>query len=336
MLGTPFYNRLLRKYVVAFGTLFNNITLVRFASDGVTEKDRIKVPIAYAPKEKYISPLEQDPDLTRNVQVILPRMAFEMVGLSYDPMRKQETNLKRKFVTPGYSNRITSSYVDTPYDINFELSIMVRNIEDGNQIVEQILPYFAPAYSMSINLNSAFPNEFRTIPITLNSVNQSIDYEGNYETTRSIIWTLSFTMKAWFSGPSLTQNTINTVITNIINDAYNYVSGDTNHVTVNLSGVGNTHFRYGDLVYQGPNAADATAVGQVVDWNTTTDRLTIKVLGGAYKANVRIWAADSNGSANISSFYVNPTQSVRIVVTPNPIDALPNSDYGYTTTITEY
>ena len=80
MLGTPFYNRLLRKYVVAFGTLFNNITLVRFATDGITEKDRIKVPIAYAPKEKYISPLEQDPDLTRNVQVILPRMAFEMVG----------------------------------------------------------------------------------------------------------------------------------------------------------------------------------------------------------------------------------------------------------------
>lgn len=335
MLGSPFYNRLLRKYVVAFGTLFNNITMVRYATDGVTEKDRIKVPIAYAPKEKYISTLTQDEDLNRNTQVILPRMAFEMVGISYDPMRKQETNLKRKFVTPGYSNRITSTYVDTPYDINFELSIMVRNIEDGNQIIEQILPYFAPAYSMSVNLNPAFPNEFRTIPITLNNVNQSIDYEGNYETTRSIIWTLSFTMKAWFSGPSLTQNTINTVITNVINDSYNYVR-DTDQVTFNLSEVGNTEFKYGDLIYQGPNAADATAVGQVIEWNTNTNRLTVRILGGSYKTNTKIWAADSNGSANISSLYVTPKTSVKIVVTPNPINALPNSDYGYTTTITEY
>jgi hypothetical protein len=311
--------------------------MVRYKSDGVTEQDRIKVPIAYAPKEKFISPLQQDPDLSRNVQVILPRMAFEMVGISYDPMRKQETNLKRKFVTPGYSNRITSSYVDTPYDINFELSIMVRNIEDGNQIVEQIIPYFAPAYSMSINLNPSTPNEFRTIPITLNSINQSIDYEGNYETTRAIIWTLTFTMKAWFSGPSLTQNTINTVITNVITDTYNYAQLDKNdHVILDLSEVGNTEFRYGDLVYQGSNAADATAVGQVVDWNTNTNRLTIRVLGGSYISNTRIWAADSNGSGTVSGFYVNPVSSVRIVVTPNPIDALPNSDYGYTTTITEY
>ena len=335
MFGAPFYNRLLRKYVVAFGTLFNNITMVRYATDGITEKDRVKVPIAYAPKEKYISTIAQDPDLNRNTQVILPRMAFEMVGIQYDPMRKQETNLRRKFVTPGYSNRITSTYVDTPYDINFELSIMVRNIEDGNQIVEQIIPYFAPAYSMSINLNPAFPTEFRTIPITLNSITQSIDYEGNYETTRAIIWTLGFTMKAWFSGPGLTQNTINTVITNLVDDSYKYIR-NTEQVTVNLTDVGNTSFRYGDLVYQGPNAADALAVGQVVDWNSDAGRLTIKILGGAYRVNTRIWAADSGGSANVASFYVSPTQTVKIIVTPNPIDALPNSDYGYTTTIVEY
>lgn len=309
--------------------------MVRYKVDGVTEQDRVKVPISYAPKEKYISPLTQDPDLNRNTQVILPRMAFEMIGIAYDPMRKQETNLKRKYVTPGYPNRITSNYVDTPYDITFELSIMVRNIEDGNQIVEQILPYFAPAYSMSINLNSNYPNEFRTIPITLNSVNQSIDYEGNYETTRAIIWTLSFTMKAWFFGPAATQNTINTVVTNIINDSYNYVK-NTEQVTLNLFDVGETEFRYGDLVYQGPNAADATAVGQVVDWNTNQNRLTLRIFGGAYKTNTRIWAATSNGSANISSFFVKPTSAVTITITPNPIDALPNSDYGYTTVITEY
>lgn len=187
---------------------------------------------------------------------------------------------------------------------------------------------------MSLNLNPAFPNDFRTIPITLNAINQSIDYEGNYETTRAIIWTLSFTMKAWFSGPSLTQNTINTVIVNVVDDSYKYIL-NTEQVTINLGDVGNTSFRYGDLVYQGPNAADATAVGQVTDWNSTTNRLTIKVLGGAYRANARIWAADSNGSANVTSFFVTPVNTVRIVVTPNPIDALPNSDYGYTTTITE-
>lgn len=335
MFGTPFYNRLLRKYVVAFGNMFNNITMVRYKNDGVTEQDRIKVPITYAPKEKYISTLKQDPDLNRNSQILLPRMAFEMVAISYDPMRKQETNLKRKYATPGYPNRITSTYVDTPYDINFELSIMVRNIEDGNQIVEQILPYFTPAYSMSLNLNSNFPNEFRTIPITLNAVNQSIDYEGNYESTRAIIWTLSFTMKAWFFGPSATQNTINTVTTNIIDNSFNYVV-DREQITLNLFDFGQTAFKYGDLVYQGSNPADATAVGQVLEWNKGTNRLTVKILGGSYRANTRIWAAKSNGSANISSFYVNPKSAITITITPNPINAMPNSDYGYTTVITEY
>lgn len=336
MFGNPFYNRALRKYVVAFGNLFNNITMIRYKTDGETEVDRMKVPLSYGPKEKYISKITQDLDLNRSVQTILPRMAFEIVGITYDPMRKQETTMKRKRAISGVSNRISSTYVETPYDINFELSIMVRNIEDGNQIVEQILPYFAPQYSMSINTNSAFPDEYKTIPITLNSVNQSIDYEGNYESTRSIVWTLSFTMKAWISGPAATQNVITTVINNIYDESSKISIINDNQLSINMTNVTGNVFRYGDLVYQGTNPADATAVGTVIDWISGINRLTIKTLGGNFSLNVRTWALSTNGSAMASTFFIPDTKIINIVVTPNPATANGSGDYGYTTVIREY
>jgi len=336
MFGNPFYNRMLRKYVVAFGNLFNNITMIRYRSDGETEVDRMKVPLSYGPKEKYISKIEQDLDLNRSVQTILPRMAFEIVGISYDAMRKQETTMKRKRSIAGVSNRISSTYVETPYDINFELSIMVRNIEDGNQIVEQILPYFAPQYSMSINTNSAYPDEYRTIPITLNSVNQSIDYEGNYESTRAIVWTLAFTMKAWISGPSATQNVITTVITNLYDESAKISLINDSQLTMVMANISGNVFKYGDLVYQGTNPADATAVGTVLDWQEPANRLTIKVLGGSYSLNVRTWALNTNGSAIPSRFFIPDTKVVTITVTPDPPTANGSGDYGYTTSITEY
>lgn len=336
MFGTPFYNRALRKYVVAFGNLFNNITMIRYKTDGVTEVDRMKVPLSYGPKEKYISKLVQDLDLNRNVQVQLPRMAFEIIGIAYDPMRKQETTMKRKRSISGSSNRISSTYVETPYDINFELSIMVRNIEDGNQIVEQILPYFAPQYSMSINTNSAFPDEYRTVPVTLNSVNQSIDYEGNYESTRSIVWTLAFTMKAWISGPTATQNVITSVITNIYDESAKISIMNDNQLSINMANVSGNVFRYGELVYQGTNPADATAVGTVSDWLSSASRLTIKVLGGNFSLNVRTWALDTNASAIASTFFIPDKKVINIVVTPNPATANGSGDYGYTTVIREY
>ena len=257
MFGNPFYNALIRKYVVAFGNLFNNITMVRYRQDRTTEVDRMIVPLSFGPKEKFISKIEQDPDLNRNTQTILPRMSFEIVGYAYDPMRKQETNLKYRSTIPGTSNRARSRYIGTPYDINFELSILVRNIEDGNQIVEQILPYFSPEYTMSLALLSDFPDDIRSIPVTLNAVNQSIDYEGDYESTRMIIWTLSFTMKAWMFGSTSTQNVITTAITNIY-DSSSKITYLRDQIALNMTALaGNSSYKFDDLVYQGANPQDA-------------------------------------------------------------------------------
>ena len=336
MFSTPFYNAILRKYVVGFGNLFNNITIVRYRQDRTTEVDRMIVPLSYGPKEKYISKVAQDPDLNRNVQTILPRMSFEIVGINYDPMRKQETNLKYRSAIPGVSNQAKTRYIGTPYDINFELSLMVRNIEDGNQIVEQILPYFAPAYNISLAILSDFPDDARTIPVTLNSVNQSIDYEGDYETTRMIIWTLAFTMKAFIFGPTSTQNVITTAISNM----YDYSSKITNlrdQISLNMTDlIGNSSYKFDDVVYQGSNPQDSTAVGTVVEWiGSPINRLTLKVLGGSFKLNTETWSTSTNAAGNISSFFIPDKKIITITVTPNPSTANVSSDYGYTTVIKE-
>jgi len=337
MFGTPFYNALIRKYVVAFGNLFNNITMIRYKQDRTTEVDRMIVPLSYGPKEKFISKITQDPDLNRNTQTILPRMSFEIVGLAYDPMRKQETNLRYRSTIPGIPNRARSRYIGTPYDINFELSILVRNIEDGNQIVEQILPYFSPEYSMSLNLLSDFPDDVRTVPITLNAVNQSIDYEGDYESTRMIVWTLSFTMKAWVFGPTSTQNVITTAIANIY-DASSKFKLPVDQVALNMVDLAaNSTYKFDDLVYQGTNQVDATAVGQVLEWiGSPINRLTIKVLGGSFKLNTETWSVSTNAAGNIGSFYIPDKKVITITVTPDPPTANATDDYGYTTVIREW
>ena len=337
MFGAPFYNAILRKYVVAFGNLFNNITMIRYKQDRVTEVDRIIVPLSYGPKEKYISKLRQDGDLDRPVQTLLPRMSFEMVALNYDPMRKQETNMKYRSVIPGVSNRMKTRYVGTPYDFNFELSIMVRNIEDGNQIVEQILPYFSPEYSLSLSLLPDFPDDIRTIPVTLNSVNQSIDYEGDYETTRMIVWTLSFTLKGFIFGPSSTANVITSANTNIFDYSTKIGNFIDSQATFNMIDLApGATYKFDDIVYQGTNAQDASAIGQVIEWTgAPMNRLTVKVLGGSFRLNAETWSVSTNAAANIGSFFIPETRVITINVKPNPETANAQSDYGYTTTITE-
>ena len=147
---TPFYNRTIRKMVVAFGTLFNNITMIRYNNDHDVEYERIKVPILYGPKEKFVTRITSDPDLTRSIANHVPRMSFELTGISYDATRKQVTVLKN-FGTSSINNQIRTQSVGVPYDFTFTLSLYVRNIEDGTQIVEQILPYFTPDYTLTVS-----------------------------------------------------------------------------------------------------------------------------------------------------------------------------------------
>ena len=142
-MANPTYNRIIRKLVVGFGNLFNDITLVRYNPDN-SEAERMLIPIAYAAKEDYVLRLQSDYNLEKKVQLTLPRLSFEMTGMTYDASRKQNTNIKNFAQTPS---GIQSQYNPVPYDFDFSLYLYVRNIEDGTQVIEHILPFFTPDYT---------------------------------------------------------------------------------------------------------------------------------------------------------------------------------------------
>lgn len=192
MFETPFYNETIKKVTIGFGALFSQIKVIRRnVNDPQAATQVVNVPIAYGPKEKFITRLDQDPDLTGNVYITLPRMAFEIVSYTYDQSRMTNRNNK---IQCKNGNGITSVYTPVPYNIDFQLSILTKGTEDSLAIIEQILPLFTPEYSMTIN---AIPelNITQDIPIILNGVSVSDDYEGDFAIRRLVTHTLSFTTK---------------------------------------------------------------------------------------------------------------------------------------------
>ena len=206
-----FYHEILRKTVVSFGTLFNNISIKHENSSGDVISE-IKVPLAYGPTQKFLARLEQSPDLNKPVQMTLPRMSFEFIGLNYDAQRKVTTT--QTFLTSSASNKTQEkkSYMPVPYNMEFELSIMTKLNDDMLQIIEQILPYFQPSYNLSVNLVEEI-GEKRDIPIILGSISMNDDYEGDFTTRRALIYTLRFTAKIYLFGPvsSASQDVIKKV-----------------------------------------------------------------------------------------------------------------------------
>jgi len=200
MFGTYFYHQTSRKMVVAFGSLFNTIEVRRTdSSDAVTEI--IKIPLSYGPKDKMLVRISQDPNLNPKVALTVPRMGFELTAMTYDGVRKLNTmgrNVKKG--TTG----LKKQFQPVPYNWDFSLYVFVKNAEDGTQILEQILPFFTPDFTVTMNLVSSM-SEKRDIPLVLNSVSSEDTYEGDFATRRSIIWTLSFLMKG-FLYPSVTDN----------------------------------------------------------------------------------------------------------------------------------
>lgn len=199
MFGKTWHHGTLRKYVIYFGTLFNNLYINRKNATNETVQT-IKIPLNYGPKEKFLARLEGNPDLQNAVAISLPRMAFEMTGIRYAPERKLTTIHKEyKITTNGFSYQ----YRPVPYDMTFQLSIMVKNAEDGTKIVEQILPYFTPEWTNTLNIMPDL--DFKLdVPVILNSVNVEDSYEGSFMERRAIIWTLEFTMKGMLFGPTIT------------------------------------------------------------------------------------------------------------------------------------
>ena len=196
MLGTFFYHEIIRKTVIAFGTVFNDIN-VRHQDKTGKDISNIKVPIAYGPRQKFLARLQQQPDLNKAVQISLPRMSFEMTSIDYDSTRK--AGVTQTFKAQD-GKKFKKVFMPVPYNLGFELNVMTKTQDDSLQIVEQILPFFQPGFTLSIDLVKQI-GEKRDIPLILQNISFTDDYEGNYETRRALIYTFTFTAKTYMFGP---------------------------------------------------------------------------------------------------------------------------------------
>ena len=209
MLGQYFYNESLRKTIIAFGALFNGIYITRKNSAG-TDVQSLKVPLAYGPKQKFMIRLDADPNLDQKVAITLPRIGFEIAGFDYDPSRKLNRIIKKKKVSNTEDKKLkqmSTQYSPVPYNLNFELFVMTKNSDDGIQIVEQILPFFQPEYTVTIKEVPEM-DVIRDVPIVLNSIGYEDTYTGSFTERRAIIYTFSFVAKAYVYGPVTTSKPI--------------------------------------------------------------------------------------------------------------------------------
>ena len=202
MLGAYTYNKVIRKCVIAFGTLFNNIE-VRKETGGTTYQ-KMKVPLAYGPKQKFLARLEGQPELNKKVAITLPRISFELTGLSYDSSRKLSP-ITTDYKKDGKSVR--KIFTPVPYNLDFSLSILSKTNDEALEIIEQIMPLFQPSYQVTIKIIDDI-NEYRDVPIVLNSINYSDEYEGNFDQRKLTTIDATFTMKAYIFGPTQTGKPI--------------------------------------------------------------------------------------------------------------------------------
>ena len=217
-----FYNEILRRTIIGFGTLFNGISIK-------TDNQEIRVPLAYGPTQKFLARLTQSPDLNKSTAITLPRMSFEFTGLTYDPARKVTTTQQFTVKDPTTGEESKKAYMPVPYNMAFELALMCKLNDDALQVTEQILPYFQPAYNLTVNLVGAI-NEKRDIPIVLENITMQDDYEGDFTSRRVLLYTLRFTAKTYMFGPvtTATKDIIKSVKTT-------YISGDSKSTMRDIS-----------------------------------------------------------------------------------------------------
>ena len=196
MLGNYFYHEIMRKTVIAFGTVFNDINVRHQDSTG-KDISNIKVPIAYGPRQKFLARLQQQPDLNKAVQISLPRMSFEMTSIDYDSTRK--SGVTQTFKAQD-GKKFKKVFMPVPYNLGFELNVLTKTQDDALQIVEQILPFFQPGFTLTIDLVKQI-GEKRDVPLILQNISFTDDYEGNYETRRALVYTFTFTAKTYMFGP---------------------------------------------------------------------------------------------------------------------------------------
>lgn len=232
MLNNKFYWGTVRKAIVAFGNIFNNLNIDRRDDNGAVIQT-IRVPLSYAPTQKFLSRIKQlpDPATESRMEVVLPRMSFEMTTIQYDPSRKIAPTQQNR-ISNTSTNTLTMQYAPAPYNLGMSLYLYSRNQDDALQVVEQILPYFNPDFNLTLKAIPAL-NIKNDMQIILDTVSYQDDYEADYLTRRMIIWQLAFTVKLNFFGPAERQGIIRTSVANTFKkeDLTNQTTGYT--VSVN-------------------------------------------------------------------------------------------------------
>ena len=332
---THYYHRIIRKLVVAFGSLFNDMRLVRYdqSNNGNVEIERITIPLMYASKEKFYTRIMNSPDFVNPMNLTLPRMAFEMNGISYDPLRKI-SNFSEQFAEGLPDGLKKVRY--TPYNFDFNLYVFVRNTEDGAQIVEQILPYFTP--DLTVTLDFVGINDMKLdVPIVFNSITYDDSHEGDPESTRSIIWTLNFTAKGYLFGPVANIKPIRKATANVYDSTFE--SNPLKSLTL-VPAQANTDcgtYKYNELVFQGDRSDEATVTAFVKSWNANSNTIVVYDTNGSFKTNTILTGAVSGAKYIVSAVAFNPNQLVNITVQPDPVTANSEAEaFGFSTNIIEY
>lgn len=288
----------------------------------------MRVPLIYSSKEKFLTRLQSDPTLTKSISSAIPRIGFEMIGINYDSSRKQQSILKN--YSQATDGSISSQYAPIPYNFDFTLSIFVRNQEDGTQILEQILPFFTPDFTVTVDLVPGM-NQKYDMPIILNSATPDISYEGDMSDTRMIIWNLEFTVKA-FIFPPVKTNDLNIIRQANTNIFVNNQIRDAQKVYVDTT-TGNGVFTTGEVI----RVVNKDITGKVNYYsNNSTGMLIVEDMTDLLVEGDKIRGDYSNALYTIDSVDLSPIKVVEIITRPDPIDAEPNDNYGYTETITEW
>lgn len=319
MIQTPDRLQAIRKTVTTFASLFKDIPFIRYNDQGV-EIERIKVPIVYGNKEKYIKRLEV---IDEKIQITLPRIEYGLINIQYDPSRR--TNQANKMI--GCSST-GSVYVNspTPYNFNFELVLYTRNIEDANQILEYILPFFYPDYNIKINFVPE-AGMVKNVPFTFQGESQDEDSTGGFDTpVRSVFRTLNFVGRSYIFPPTrsvvpILQAETNIYIPSVRQDFY----------ISNGSGT----FITGEYVFQGNSFERATAKAVVEKFNANTGLLQLIEIKGTFKSNTKIYNTLKNTSYTIDTV-PNPNLALSSVITPIPNTYPVIGPYDYNIVINDY
>jgi hypothetical protein len=332
-----FYNRTIRKVVVAFGTLFNEIYILRQNKAGTNSFEKLRVPLSYGAKEKYITRLTADPDLLKSVATVVPRISFEMTGMSYDSSRKQISKLQN--FSQNENGGLNAQYAPVPYDFSFSLSIYVRNTEDGTQIIEQILPFFTPDFTVTVDFIPNMDQKY-DLPIILNSVNTTTDYEGDMMTTRLITWDLEFTVKGYIWPAIRTPNGLIGAFSNTANaygsskiELYNEQQTRTaQQVKVDYAN-GNNFFSTGETI-----RVDAKNItGEVIYFsNTNTGTLIVGNLNKILTVGDVVRGDYTRAVYTIDSVVETPLKAVTITTTPVPQSSQMDDEFGFAESIVEW